>query len=117
MSRSGWYIVIICGSLVRTASHRREAVSLHCDSAAKKRQQIDVQLLLMRHRESVRCTGVVDGLRAPDELLGFPGGVMDRNDLIVFAMEDQGRYVDLLQIIREVGLREGLDALVSIPQT
>src|SRR5713101_5047952 len=36
----------------------------------------------------------------------------DRHNLIVVAMHHQNRYVDLLQVFSEVGLREGLDAVV-----
>src|SRR3546814_8555402 len=35
------------------------------------------------------------------------------HDLVVFAVDDQHRYVDRLQILGEVGFGEGLDALVT----
>jgi hypothetical protein len=35
-----------------------------------------------------------------------------RHDLIIVAMHDERRHVNLLQVLSEVGLREGLDAIV-----
>ena len=40
------------------------------------------------------------------------GGVGDRHDLVVVAVHDQRRHVDRLEVLGEVGLREGLDAVV-----
>ena len=38
-------------------------------------------------------------------------GRTDRNDLVVVAVQDQGRNVELLEVSGEVGFREGLDAV------
>lgn len=77
-------------------------------------QQISVDLILMRSREAVRCTWIVDFLRAPDESGGLDRRVLDGNNLVVIAVHNQGRDIDLLEVLGEIGLREGLDALVRI---
>src|SRR5262249_12511938 len=38
--------------------------------------------------------------------------IIDRDDLVVVAMHDEGRHVDDLQVLGEVSLREDLDAVV-----
>ena len=40
---------------------------------------------------------------------------VDRHDLVVVAVDDQGRHVELLQVLGEVGLRERLDAVDDAP--
>ena len=47
-----------------------------------------------------------------DDLRGHQGRRPDRHDLVVLAVHDQHRDVDLFQILGEVGLREGDDAVV-----
>ncbi len=39
---------------------------------------------------------------------------MDGDDLVVLAMQDKCRHVDLLEILGEVGLREGPDGLIGV---
>jgi hypothetical protein len=41
----------------------------------------------------------------------------DRNDLVVVAMDDEGRNVEPLQVLGKVGLREGLDAVEDGAET
>jgi hypothetical protein len=41
------------------------------------------------------------------------GGGVNGDDLIVVAVDDQGRHVDPLEVFGEVGLGEGLDAVVG----
>ena len=77
-------------------------------------QQISVDLILMRGREAVRCTRIVDFLRATDESGRLHRRVLDGNDLVVLAMHDQGRDIDLLEVLGEIGLGEGLDAFVGV---
>src|SRR3712207_695222 len=80
----------------------------------QERQQISVDLILMRGRKAVRCTWLVDFLRAPDESGRLYRRVLERNDLVVLAVHYQGRNVDLLEVLSEIGLREGLDAVVCV---
>src|SRR5262245_46977877 len=71
----------------------------------------------MRGRDSVRRTGVVDVLGALDETGRLHGRILHRNDLVVLAMDQERRDVELLEIGGEVGLGEGLDGFVRVPQT
>src|SRR5215475_5473976 len=71
----------------------------------------------MRCREAVWCARIVDYRRAPDELGRLPRRVLDGNDLVVLAVHDQGRNIDLLEVLGEIGLGEGLDALVGVLET
>src|SRR5260370_16561576 len=59
-------------------------------------------------------------MRSP--VVNLEGGALDdfgrkrrrgdnRDDLIVIAVKDQGRHVELLEILGKIGLREGLDAV------
>src|SRR5262249_17718852 len=48
----------------------------------------------------------------PQQFRGERRGISDRDDLVVVAMHDERRHVDLLQIFGKVRLREGLDAVV-----
>src|SRR6516162_5664101 len=50
----------------------------------QERQQVGVDLILMRGGKSVRCSRIIDFLRALDEFGRFFGRVMDGNDLVVF---------------------------------
>jgi hypothetical protein len=77
-------------------------------------QQVSVDLILMRGRKAVRCTRIVDFLRAPDESGRLHRRVLDGNDLVVLAVHDQGRDIDLLEVLGEIGLGEGLDAFVGV---
>src|ERR1043166_1660625 len=54
--------------------------------------------------------------RVLDEL-GRPFGMSNRNDLIVARVHDEGRDIELLEVLGEVGLRERLDALEGVLQT
>src|SRR5215471_7900864 len=47
-----------------------------------------------------------------EQLCGQRSMVCDWHDLIVVAMHHERRHIDALQILGEVGLREGFDALV-----
>jgi hypothetical protein len=80
----------------------------------QERQQISIHLILMRSRDAVRCTWIVDFLRALDESGRLRCRVLDRDDLVVLAVHDQSRDIDLLEVLGEIGLREGLDALVGV---
>src|SRR5688500_13949850 len=79
-------------------------------------EQVRVHLILERRGKAVRRARVVDLLRAPDESGRLPGGVLDRNDLVVLAVKDQSRDIELPEILGEIGLGEGLDALVGVLQ-
>src|SRR5262249_50310399 len=83
-------------------------------SASQEGQQVGVDLILMGRGEAVWRTGIVDLLRALDEPGRLPSRVLHRDDLVVLAVQDQGRDIELLEVLGEIGLGEGLDALVGV---
>ncbi len=68
----------------------------------------------MRGREAVRRARIIDFLRALDEPGRFLRRVLDGNDLVVLTVHDQGRDVELLEVLGEIGLGEGLDAFIGV---
>src|SRR5215510_2813960 len=83
----------------------------------KECQQVAVDLILMRRREAVRRSRIVDFLRALNEPGRFPRRVFDRNDLVVLTVQDERWYVELFQILRLVRFRECLDTFVGVLET
>src|SRR5262245_54469997 len=77
-------------------------------------EQIRVDLILMCGGDAVWRARVVNVLRSLDEPSRLPGGVLHRNDLIVLTVKHQSRHIELLEVLGEVGLGEGLDALVGV---
>ena len=82
--------------------------------APEEGQQVDVELIRVRVRQAVRCARIVDLLGVLNKPCRFLRCVVNGHDLVVLAMQNQGRDVDLLEILGEVGLGEGLDALVGV---
>src|SRR5919109_1964020 len=82
--------------------------------APEEGQQVGVDLLLMRGREAVRRARIVDFLGALDEPRRLHRRVLDGNDLVVLPVHDQGRDIDLLEVLGKIGLGEGLDAFVGV---
>ena len=68
----------------------------------------------MRGRKAVRRTRIIDFLCAPYETSRLHRRVLDGNNLVVIAVQDQGRDIDLFEVLGEIGLRECLDAIVGI---
>ena len=68
----------------------------------------------MRGREAVRCARIVDFPRALDELGRFLRRVLDGNNLVVLTMHNQGWDIELLEVLGEIGLGEGLDTFVGV---
>src|SRR5262244_3190340 len=79
-----------------------------------EREQVRVDLILMGRGEAVRSARVIDFFRALDEPSRLLRRVLDWNDLVVLSVQNQSRDVKLLEILGEVGLGEGLDALVGV---
>src|SRR6266536_5846643 len=94
----------------------KEAVRFHSDllikSALDKGEQVGVDNVGLRRDHAVRVV-LVRLQRAVLEELGreWTGGLVG-DDLVVLAMDDQNRHRDLLQILREVGLRKRDDAVI-----
>ena len=80
-----------------------------------ERQQILVDPILERRAHAVRRALVDLQRRALDHLGRQHGRGADRHDLVVVAVEDQRRDVELLEILGEVRLGKRLDAEVGRP--
>ena len=78
---------------------------------ADEGEEVGIDAVLVRRTQAVRRALVDLQLCLPDQLRCEQRGRSDRNDLVVVAVDDARRNVDLLQVIGEVGLREGLDAV------
>ena len=65
----------------------------------------------MRVGQAVRRAGIHDQLGVLDEFARRERTGRDRHDLVVVAVENQRRYVKLLEILGKVRLGKGLDAI------
>ena len=69
-----------------------------------------IQPILVRRSHAMWRAGIVDVPHTLDEPGGLSCGIVYWHDLIIFAMQDQRGYVELLQILgaeRQIGLQEG----------
>ena len=82
--------------------------------AREERKQIRVDLVLVRRAHAVRQARIVDFDGPLDEPGRLPRRNVDRHDLIVLAVHEQSRDIELLQVVVELGLREGLDAFIQV---
>ena len=73
-------------------------------------EQICAHLVLVRGAEAVRRALVDLQFRTLDQFDLELAGIGERYDLVVVALDDQRRDIDLLEILGLVGLRERLDA-------
>ena len=80
-------------------------------------QQILVDLVLERRAQAVRGALVDLQHRVLDELGLKQAGVGERHDLVVVALDDQRRDVDLLQVLGLIRLGERLDAEIRGRET
>src|SRR6266436_7584674 len=74
-------------------------------------QQVGVELLLVRESQAVGRARIDLQDRALDELVLEQARVGVWHDLVVVALDDQGRNVELLEVFRLVRLGESLDAV------
>src|SRR3989440_4798447 len=81
------------------------------DLGPQEGQQVGVELLLVCAHEAVGRARIDLQGRVLDDLRGEKGRVTDRHDLVVITVDDQGRNVELLEVLRHVRLGEGLDAV------
>src|SRR5262249_52041970 len=77
-------------------------------------EQAGVQAILQGDRETMACPVVESACDSLDQLCGGECRRGIRYDLIVIAVDDERRDVDLLQVLCEVGLGEDLDAVVRV---
>src|SRR3954468_19841302 len=81
-------------------------------SGLQKRQQISVDRLGLGRRHAVWESFVCLQRAVLHELGGQRSGVGVGNDLVVVAVHHQYRHRDLLEVLGEIGLGEGNDAVV-----
>ena len=81
-------------------------------SALEERQQVGVDRGSLGGRHAVREALVGLERAVLQQLRRQRPGIGIRHDLVVLAVHHQGRHVDLLQVLGEVGLGEGNDAVV-----
>src|SRR5674476_110249 len=84
---------------------------MHNGSGAEKGEQTSIEAIFVRIGETVRATRVDHQGRVPNE---FGRGVsrrVDRHDLVIVAVDDEGWYVKLLEVLGEVRLGKRLDAV------
>src|ERR1700731_2179390 len=105
----------ICASASVQIDHLRfrppDALSRR--SALDEGEEVSVHLFLPRGAHAVRRALVDLQRRALHQLRRQHGRGADRYDLIVVAMQDQGRLVDLLEVLGLVGFRKRLDAEIA----
>src|SRR5262245_2053539 len=82
--------------------------------APEEGQQVGVDLFLVRRREAVRRARIVYLLGALDQPGRFLCGVLDRDDLVVLAVQDQGWHVESLQVLGLVRFGKRLDTFVGV---
>ena len=92
--------------------HRRGCRSA---SGLEECEQVGVDLVLVGRAQAVRQARIDFQRGAFDDLGREHGRGADRHDLIVVAVHDERRHVELLEILGEVGLGEGLDAVEARP--
>src|SRR5262245_44222616 len=87
------------------------------DSAFQERQKLRVDLIRVSGGQTMRSAGIVDLLRALDQLGRFFRRVFDWNDLVVFTVQHESGHVEFLQILRLVRFGKRLDAFVGVQET
>src|SRR5512132_3003749 len=68
----------------------------------------------MRGRDAVRRARIADILCALYQPCRLYRRVLDGDDLVILAVQNQSRYVEFLEVLGEISLGERLDALVSV---
>jgi hypothetical protein len=84
----------------------RKKVTLFVDLVFKEREQVGIDDIGLCRDHAVRVILVCFERAVLEELGGEWAGRLVRHDLVVLAVHDQNRHVDLFQILSEIGLRE-----------
>src|SRR5262245_17190786 len=82
-----------------------------------KIQQVGIETIFESGRKSVAGAFVNLQRRPIDDLRGQQGRCRNRHDLIVVAVDDERRDVDLPEVVCQVGLGEDLDAVIGVLET
>src|SRR5665647_2274963 len=80
-------------------------------------QQIGVERVLVRVGRTMGAARIDLQRRVLDEFRREHGRSRDRHDLIVIAVDDQRRHVQLLQVLSEIRLGEGFDGIEFVLET
>ena len=80
-------------------------------SLLEEGEQVGVDPIFMGRAQAVRRTFVDLQLSVSDQLGGEQGRGADRHDLVIVAMHDECRDVELPEVFREVRFGKGLDAV------
>src|SRR5580698_8340097 len=78
----------------------------------EKREQVGIDPVSIGCGHSVWETWIHDQLRPLNDLCRHSTRGVDRHDLIVVAMHDESRYVELLEVLRKIRLGESFDAVI-----
>lgn len=78
-------------------------------SALDEGQQVGVQQIGIDGEHAMRETGIGLQRAVFQQLHRLVSGVGDRNDLVVFTVQNKRRNADILQVLGLVGFREGLE--------
>ena len=84
-------------------------------SSLNEFQEIPVDRLGIGGEHAMRETGIELKSGVLKELHLEQGSTFVRNDLVVFALHDERRYFDALQVLGEVRFGERLDTIVVAP--
>ena len=79
-------------------------------SSLSEREQIRIDQILMGRAHAVRQARVDFQRGAIDDLGRGQSRGADRHDLIIVAVHDEGRYVELLEIFGEIGFGKRFEA-------
>src|SRR5436309_815385 len=85
--------------------------------ASQEGQQVLIELILVGIGQSMRRTGIILQDRVRHEFLARTGSNVYRNNLVVVAVNDQRRSVELQQIRREISFGIGFDRFVDVLET
>ena len=86
-------------------------------SSFEECQQVIIELILVCPWQSMRCTRIDLQSRVLDEFGGGVSRSIDRDDLVVAAMNDKGWYIKLLEVPGEICFGKRLDAVELILKT
>jgi|ERR1035438_2624651 hypothetical protein len=86
----------------------------HGTSGVEECQQVGIGLVLVSLGQAMWCACIDLESCVIDEFRRGESSGADRHDLVVVAVYDEGRHVEFLEVLGEVGLGERLDAVKRV---